>query len=185
MCDPVTIATIGLSIGQSVMSYSAASAQADAQTEMARQNAINASKATETQYANLNTRAMQEDLAANQQRQEIALKERKASATIQTAAGEAGISGLAVDHVLQDLYAQGGRALSTIDTNQSMSRAYLQGEKRAATAGGQNQINSVPAGEQPSFAPYLVDIFSSGIGAYADHKKSQILAGRTASGLSI
>lgn len=162
---------MGLGIAQSVMQYSAAQDQADAQNEQARQNAINAANATQAQYESLDIKAMQDDMAVNQKKREIGLEQRKSAATIQTAAGEAGVSGLAVDHVLQDLYAQGGRAQASLDVNQEINRTYLQSQKESVKAGGQNQINSVPAVPNPSFAPYLVDIFSTGLNAYTSYKK--------------
>jgi len=52
-----------------------------------------------------------------------------------------------------------------------MSRHYLEGEKKAAQLGSQSQINSVPTPEKPSFAPYLINAFGSGVNAYAGHKQ--------------
>jgi hypothetical protein len=170
MCDFITIASIGLGIAQAGMGYAASSAQYDQRMEEMKQNAINASKATETQYANLNIRAQQEDAAMNQQKTETNIEAAQAAASVEAAAAEGNVGGLSVSSVLQDMYAQKGRSEAALDTNQQMNRGFLAGEKTAAEAGGQNQINSMPMPEKPSFAPYLLNAFSSGLSAYSNYK---------------
>lgn len=171
MCDIITFATIGLGIAQSAMQYSAAQDQYDAQMEVQKHNAINASRAAENQYANINIRAQQEDAARNQQQMETNIEAAKAASTVEVAASEGGVAGLSVDAVLRDIYAQQGRNEATLDVNQRMSRDYLAGEMKAAEAGGQGQINSVPIPEKPSFAPYLLNAFGTGLNVYSNSLK--------------
>lgn len=171
MCDIITIASIGLGIAQSAMQYSAAQDQYDQQMEVQRQNAINASRAAENQYSNINVRAQQEDMARNQQQQQTNIEAAKSASTVEVAASEGGVSGLSVDAVLRDIYAQQGRNEAALDVNQRMSRDYLMGEKKSAEAGGQSQINSVPIPEKPSFAPYLLNAFGTGLNAYSNYVK--------------
>lgn len=171
MCDPITLVTVGLGIAQGVAGYAASNAQYKEQSRVAQENAINASNATQNTYKNLNIRAMQEDMAANQQRQQTDIQASQTSASVVTAAAEAGASGLSVSHVLQDVWAQKGRSDAALDTNIQMNKDFLAGEKKAAEAAGQNQINSVPLPEKPSFLPFALDAFSTGLGAYSDYKK--------------
>lgn len=171
MCDFISIAGVVLSIAQAGVGYMAAQAQYEQQAEEKRQNDINAARATEQQYRNLNIRAQQEALAAHQQGQEANIEAARAVATTKAAAAEGNVGGLAVSHVLQDLYSQKGRHDAALDTNIRMSRAYIQGEKKAAEAGGQNQINSMPVPEKPSFAPYLLQAFSGGLNAYSNYRQ--------------
>lgn len=170
MCDFITIASIGLGIAQAGMGYASSSAQYSQRMEEVRQNSINASKAAENQYANLNIRAQQEDAAANQQKTETNIEAAQAAASVEAAAAEGNVGGLSVQSVLQDMYAQKGRHDAALDSNQRMNRGFLSGEKIAAEAGGQNQINSMPLPEKPSFAPYLLNAFSSGLTAYSNYK---------------
>lgn len=165
----MTIASIGLGIMQSAVQYSAANAQYEAQMEHQRQNAINASRAAENQYSNINIRAQQEDAARVQQQQQTNIEAAQAASTVEVAAGAGGVSGLSVEHVLRDIYARQGRNEAALDVNQRMSRDYLMGEKRAAEAGGQSQINSVPIPEKPSFAPFILNAFGSGLNAYGNY----------------
>lgn len=173
MCDFVSILGVGLGIAQSAVQYSAAQDQYDAQMEVQRQNALNASKAAENQYANINIRAQQEDMARNQQQLETNIETAKAASTVEVAAGQGGVSGLSVDAVLRDIYAQQGRNDAALDVNARMSRDYLTGEMKAAEAGGQNQINSVPIPEKPSMMPYVLNAFGSGLNAYSNRPKKK------------
>lgn len=171
MCDIITIASIGLGIAQSAVQYSAAQDQYEQQMEVQRQNAINASRAAENQYSNIAIRSQQEDKARNQQQMQTNIETARAASTVEVAAAEGGVSGLSVDAVLRDIYAQQGRNEVALDTNARMNRDYLTGEMKAAEAGGQNQINSVPIPEKPSAAPYLLNAFGSGLNAYSSYKK--------------
>lgn len=162
---------IGLSVAQGAVGFASANAQYEQRMREVEQNAINASNATANQYRNINIRAMQEDKAANQQRLETNIEAAKAGSAARVAAYEGGVSGLAVDHVLRDLYAQQGRHDAALDTNIRMNRDYLQGEKVAAEAGGQNQINSIPLPEKPSFAPFLINAFSSGLNTLSNSRQ--------------
>jgi len=175
MCDFITIASMGLGIASSMMEYSAAKSQYAAQKEFARRNAENAASQAETQYSNLNIRAQQEDLARHQQKFQAGIEAAQAVSTTQVAAAKGGIMGGSVNQMLRDLYAQEGRNSSALDANHQMSRHYLKGEKKAAQLGSQSQINSIPIPEKPSFAPYLLQAFGSGLDAYASGQKRKAL----------
>jgi hypothetical protein len=171
MCDFIAIASMGLGIAQSAMQYSAANAQYEQQMKVYEQNAINASLAAENQYSNISIRSQQEDAARVQQQTEAGIEAAKAASTAQVAASEGGVSGLSVDAMIRDIYAQQGRNDAALDANQRMSRDYLLGEMKSAEAQGQSQINSVPLPEKPSAAPYLLNAFGSGLSAYSDYVK--------------
>lgn len=166
MCDMMSLLGAGLGMMQSMAQFSADNARYEQQMKQYEQNAINASKAAQDQYSNINIRAQQEDAAANQAKQEASIEAAQISASTEVAASEGGVSGLSVDHILRDIYAQEGRNEVTLDSNQRMSRDYLAGEKKAAEAGGQSQINSVTIPEKPSFLPYALNAFSSALGSF-------------------
>jgi len=171
MCDFMTIASIGLSIAGQAAEYSSARSQYKAQMEMHRQNAINANKMAANQYDNLNIKLQQEDATRHQQKFETGIEAAKAVSSLEVAAGEGGVSGNTVNALLRDLYGQKGRSDAVLDVNARMSRDYLKGEMKAVQLGAQNQINSVPIPERPSFAPYLINAFGSGLQAYAGGKQ--------------
>ena len=167
MCDPITLMTIGVSIAGSMVQYQGQQDSYDAQMARVKANADNANAATRTNMNNINTRAQQEGLAANQKKFESGLDTRAAVATAVTAAGEGNVSGMSVNAVLGDFYGKQGRFDAAVDTNQDFSRSYLAGEMDAASAQGQNQINSMPLPEAPNPAAMLVDIFGSAVSGYA------------------
>jgi len=171
MCDFLTIASMGMGIASSVVEYGAAKSQYAAQAEMKRQNDINAAKQAEAQYSNLNIKANQEDQARHQSKFETGLEAARAASSLEVAAAQGGVSGLSVDSLLRDIYAQEGRNSSALDANARMNRDYLKGEMKAVELGSQSQINAVPIPEKPSFAPYLINAFGSGLNAYAGYKK--------------
>jgi hypothetical protein len=149
------------------MQFSAANDQYDQQMETHRQNAINASRAAENQYSNISIRAQQEEMARSQQQIETNIEAAKATSTVEVAASEGGVTGLSVDAVLRDIYAQQGRNEAALDANSRMSRDYLAGEMKSAEAGGQSQINAVPIPEKPSALPHFLNAFGSGLSAYS------------------
>jgi len=171
LCDFISILSMGLGVASSMMEYQGAKQQYAAQAEFARRNAENASITATTNYKNLNIKMQQEDLTRHQSKFQTRIEAAQAAATADVAAGQGGVSGLSVEQLLRDIWAQEGRNSQALDSNAQMNRAYLEGEKRAAQLGSQNQINSVPIPEKPSFAPYLINAFGSGINAYTGYQK--------------
>lgn len=171
MCEPMTLMAASMAVAgaQTVVGYSAAKAQANAQTKLANQNAANAATATERTYSNINKRIQQEGQAHAQVAQANEITTAQALASAEVAAGAGGVSGLSVDGVLRDIYAQSGRNSSAADQNLQMTRDYLQGEAEAAQSGGQSQINSIQPGAQPSATAFLLQGFSSGLNSYSNY----------------
>lgn len=175
MCEPTTLLALSVatSLGQSIAGYSAANAQYKQGMEMHRQNAENAALATADQYSNLNIRSQQEGLASYQQQEENQMQTAKAGSAVHVAAGEANVGGLAVGHVLRDLYMQSSRSDATADTNLRMSRDYLSGEMKSTERQGQGQINSVPIPQRPSMMPFALQAFGSSLDSYSQYKQRQ------------
>lgn len=173
MCSPVALlgASLVMSAGQAIVGYQAANAQYSAQMDAYRQNAENAALSTAQNYSNLNIRAQQEGKAHAQAAQQSEIEKARAVASAEVAAAAGGVSGLSVDAVLRDIYAQAGRNDTAADTNLRMSRDYLAGEKKAAEAAGQSQINSMPIPEKPSALPFLLQGFASGLNAYSGYQQ--------------
>ena len=168
MCDPATIAISSTILGgiQSFAGLAAAQSSYNSQVDSYNQNAENATRTTTKNYSNLNIRLQQEQQAAAQEKQQGEIDRAKAVASTEVAAAAGGVSGLSVDAVLRDIYAQSGRNEATADANLRMTKGYLQGELDAAEISGQSQINSMPIPEKPSPVPYLMNAFSTGLSAY-------------------
>jgi len=106
MCEPVTIATavgLGLGAAQTVSQVQGQKQQGKAQ---ARAQA-NASAAERNRYlqetASMRVQQGQEEVAAAQRINASARKAREARATARVSAGEAGVAGLSVDALINDL----------------------------------------------------------------------------------
>jgi len=168
----LAIASFAVGAAGQVAGFMQQSQQADAQAEAYKRNAENAAKATSARYDQINVKSIQEGEAASDRKFEAALDARRAAATAVTAAGEGGVSGLSVTALLGDIASRHGRFETNTDKQLQISRAYLGGEKVAAQAGGQGQINSVPIPEKPNFASALVGIFGSGLDAFTGYKQA-------------
>lgn len=176
MCEPTTLLALSVasSLGQAMAGYSAANAQYKQGMAMHEQNAINASRAAADQYSSLNIRAQQEGMAAHQQKEETGIQTAQATSAAEIAAGDANVGGLAVGHILRDLYSQKGRSDATADTNLRMSRDYLFGEMKATQSGAQSNINSVPLPQKPSALPFAMQAFGSSLDTYSQYKARQV-----------
>lgn len=172
MCPPAVIAalTIATSIASTGIGYMGQQQQYAAQQQAYEQNVKNARTSTYDAYDATQLRIEQEGAAANQQKFEANLQTRQAVATARVAAGEGNVSGLSVDAVLGDFYAQGGRNNSAIDQNLDMTRGALMANMKEQQARGQNQINSMPKPIAPSILPSLISVFGQGIGSYTQYK---------------
>lgn len=102
MCDPLT-AAIGLGVAQTGVTIIGQRQMADAQTKAQ----ANASKAERQRYlhevSSMRIQQGQEQVAAAQRLQESTKKAREARATARVSAGEAGVAGLSVDALINDL----------------------------------------------------------------------------------
>jgi len=173
MCPTVmAIASFAIGAASSVMGYVGQKQAVDSQEEQYRRNAENAKMATSIKEQQINRRILQEGEAAAQKKFETNLDAKRAIATATTAAGEGGVSGLSVSHVLGSIYAQSGRFNASVDRNLDINRSYFRGEKEAAHTQGQAQINSVALPEKPSFLPALIGVFGSGVDAYGRYKQA-------------
>jgi len=102
MCPPV-IAAVGLGIAQGGMSYIGQKQMASAQ----RRSQAMASEAERKRYlqevSSMRVQQGQEQVAAAQRIQAAQKKAREARATARVSAGEAGVAGLSVDALINDL----------------------------------------------------------------------------------
>jgi hypothetical protein len=165
MC--VALISVVAAVASSLVGYAGQMANYKAQQQYYEQNAKAARVATVNRYASIQNRQLQEHDAAAQQVQQSKLEAMKARSTARTAAGEAGVTGLSVEALLQDLSAQEGRYEASVAQNYQMNQQYLRGEMEATQDQGIARINSVPYPTKPSFGAALIGAFGSGIQAYA------------------
>lgn len=138
----------------------------EAQQQTYKNNREAANKAAVANFASTQNRQLQEDAATSQEQQKLQIEAAKGRATAEVAAGEAGITGLSVDALVNDFYGQQGRYERTLANNHQMNRDYLRGEMEATQANTEGRINSVDQGQKPSFADAAIRILGSAVDAW-------------------
>jgi len=166
MCTPLALLGFAASAVSGVMQYQGAKADYAAAKAHKQTNDRAAQQAAVDRYASQQLRIMQEEEAATQKKQEAKVDAMKARSTARVAAGEAGVTGLSVDALLQDLSAQEGRYDASVDNNFRITEGYLRGEMTATRHEAFARMNAVPTPTKPSFGATLVNIFSQGVKAY-------------------
>ncbi len=152
MADPVTV---GLMIGSSVLSYASQSSAANAQNAANAQAARTAQQSYENEVEAIEARRTQEFEASSQALQQSQLQAMRERAKVQVASGEAGISGLSLDALMQDINMAQGQNIVTSNRNYINISEQLDRDRRAAAATGQSRINSLTPAQGPSLVGHL------------------------------
>lgn len=156
MCTPMTIfqgAMFGLSAAGSLANYFSERDYAKAQYASINRAYAENMQAMQEQETEINATAMEE-------KSDVALEALKKRAQVRAAAGEAGLSGLVVDSLMQEVYFQKGWATGRIE--ESRRRAVQQNyrQRRSMHADTSGALNAV---KRPNFLGTLGEIG----GAYA------------------
>lgn len=162
MCDPITMVAAALGTAQTVTGYIGERQAAAAQNAMVRENQKAANTNLVREYADVQTRQIEEEDAAAVQKQDISRDARAARATTMAAAGEAGVSGLSVDALLADVYGKEATAKDRISQNSGFTTSNLTREMDGLKAKAQDRINSMPWATGPS--PFATALKIGGIG---------------------
>lgn len=171
MCDPVSLIAATLGVAQTGMSYIGQQQAAKAQNEMVRQNQKAANANLVREYADVQTRQIQEEDAAAVQKQDISREARAARATTMAAAGEAGVSGLSIDALLADVYGKEATAKDRVSQNTGFTTQNLTREMDGLKAKAQDRINSMPWATGPSPLAAALKIGGIGLDSYNSYKK--------------
>jgi hypothetical protein len=160
-----------VSAGSSVMQYGAASEQADAQNAYYAQNKVNAERSAMYEHQQNDLRKTQEQEAAGTKSFDNMLETRAKAAHAEVAAGEAGVTGLSVESLINDIYGAGGRTNDRIARNGELTLAQLNAEDSGIEARKADRINSVRRGVQPSGLALGLNIASAGLNAGTGYYK--------------
>jgi vacuolar-type H+-ATPase subunit H len=166
MCIGLPILGAVLGIAQAAVGFMGAKAQADAQNAAHEQNRLNAIQAANDKYASINNKAIQERHQASAELLEKKIKAAQARSKAVVAAGEAGISGLSVDAVMGDIFAQEGRQTAAIMQNFETRQHHNADEMTATYHQTVGRIHSVRTAASPSPLPYIIQGLSSAVGSF-------------------
>lgn len=144
---------------------------ADQQNQLHEANRRNAMIAHQNTQSAINTRQVQEQDAAANEKFEASLDKRRAVATNIVAAGESGIHGLSVDGLIRDIYGRHGRYEANVNQNLDWTMSQLQSEKKASGTQMVDRINSVPRANRPNFLATGLQILGSGIDTTAAYRR--------------
>lgn len=167
MCVTAAIGSFIMSAASAVAGFAQQQAQYKAQQQRYENNKKASNAAAVNRYASQQNQDIQERKAASEEKQKLNIKAAKARATAQTAAGEAGVTGLSVDALVNDFYGEEGRHERTLDNNYAMKHDYIRGEMDVTEANTASRINSVSQGIKPSFAGAAIRILGAGVKAFA------------------
>lgn len=156
MCEPITIAT-GLAIAatayqaystdQNIKAQNAASAQA------AKEGSKLANESFIAQAGQANLRDAQESEAASTELTSSAKKAAEARATARVSAGEAGVSGVSVDALINDFYDQEAGYSQGVQRNLELGRDQTKAELQGFRSNALDRSLSlkVPGQQRPSY----------------------------------
>lgn len=151
MCLPVLGALSAVaSIGSSIAGFAGAQQQADAQNAAYLANAAEANRAAGQQYVNLNIKSDQTRASAQGEAFDQSIEAMRKRSTAQVSASEAGVSGLSVDALVGDVYAQEGRRLDRLQQQEYADQMNIRSQMDDVRAQAQQRINSVQRAAQPS-----------------------------------
>lgn len=156
-----------ISAASAVVGFQAEAQQAAAQNELYEANQIAAINSANERYQANAIKAAQEKQAASLEKENAQRDAREARATAEVAAGEAGVSGLSVDALVNSYYQKQSRFEQSLDTNYQMTASYLEAEGKADRANAISRINSVQKAQPPSFAGAALRIAGAGLDAFA------------------
>lgn len=186
MCEPATL-SLAISATSAIAglagSISSVNAQADYQRDLAierqrqiDENAELARKSYEINTAQIDKATQQAQEAAGEKVFENRIDALKARSTASVAAGEAGVSGLSVQALLDDFSAQEGRFNSAVRRNLEGEQAQGESDKAAAQALAEGRIQSVTPFiaapiESPDYFGAALRIGQAGVDYYAAQPK--------------
>jgi len=155
VCDPLTIAIGGLALSAG---SKVASALGDKKRENANREA--ADEALAFDITDLLARITEEQTAAAQRVEQGSRAARRAASTARVGAGEAGVAGISVDLLLDDIQRQQGEFTSSVEQNLEATERQIGREIRGAGVRRDSRVNAVRA---PSAFSTALRIGGSGL----------------------
>ncbi|MGV1835233.1 virion core protein, T7 gp14 family [Rhizobium rhizogenes] len=158
MCDPV-------SLGVLTFASSAASTVAGyvAQSQEAKATRANAEQSWRDQQTQISQREMQEQDALRQKQTQQNIQEAQAIADTQVSGAAAGISGVSLDNLLQDVNRRASTNRQVEETNTDMILSQLRQQRKATTT---QAVGRISAAASPSPLSLIAGLGSSGVSGY-------------------
>lgn len=157
MCfDPLTTAGVGMAMAQSVVSFSAASQDYSARSEMWQKNYTNSLAAGRDDQRQLSLRMIQEDEAHSQKQHLNSLEAAETKAEAEASGAAAGVAGISLDNIMVDIGRQDAAKRNADKTNYQNKAQQLTTEMNATNTTIENRINSVQRPTAPNPIGYVL-----------------------------
>lgn len=168
MCAPMLGMVMG--IGQAVLSVASASAQhsaamADYNAKAAvwRQNVVNSQAAARDEQRQIITRQLQEQEKTSQKIHVSFLEEAQKRSTAEVSAASAGVTGISVDNILNDITAKSALNRSYAERNYKYVAQDITEQLQGTYTKMMSRINSVERPVEPSSAPVAIAAAGAGL----------------------
>ncbi len=179
MCEPVTAATIGMSVLTTAFQFMGAKNLADAEADAAVDN-FNATKdSANRDFLNKvvqeNERAVQEAEADTEERIKADITSAETVARAKVSAGESGVSGISVDALLAEFKREDAVFENTLRRNAQFRESARRNRIESLEAQRESRINSAMPGAimQPSLGAAALQIGGDSLDAYSDYRAEQ------------
>ncbi len=180
MCEPLTIASVALGGLQANNAYQGQKQQAKTQAKMQKRASIQEQQRYLSEVSASRLRERQEKVSAAQRIQQSTTKAREARATARVSAGEAGVAGLSVDALINDLTRKEGefnfsmqQQLKFSDQNRAL------GFEDSANRSRMNLLSINKPIAQPNYLGAILSGAQTGMSAYSFGKDAGLFQGGT------
>ena len=159
MCNPLVIAAgaLALSVGTKIAAAVGESKRANKNEEFAQEAFI-------ADVSDIVARIQEEQDAAAQKINQSFKNSRQAASTARVAAGEAGVAGISVDLLLDDVARQQGEFVASVEDNLDRTERQLERQIGGAEIRKNSRVNAIKA---PSFLSTALRIGGSGLEFFA------------------
>ena len=173
MCEPTTIAMIGMTALTTAMSAQGQSSAIKSQNKANQIQADADQAAAVANYDQLERRRQQEEAGASQSLIENQIDALQATETAQVAAGESGVSGISVNALLRDMYGKEARFNDSVAQNFENTSFEIDNQKDNVHRGVVSSINSLPKPQAVDYGGLAMGAARGGFAAYQNHLKIQ------------
>ena len=167
MCPPAVIASVALGAVQTGLTIQGQRQQAKAQAQVQRNATIAEQQRYLSEVSASRLRERQEKVAAAQRIQQSTTKAREARATARVSAGEAGVAGLSVDALINEMTRK--EAEYSFSVQQQMQFANMNRQLGFEDSANRSRMNLLSINKpiaQPNYLGALVTGAQTGLNAY-------------------
>lgn len=171
MCTPELLfaSSLFIAAGSGAMQYVGQRQQAQAQNQMAEQNAKSAQASYRLQQAQLQDQLLKQRAQVEQQDVSQTIDAARVQASARVSAAESGLSGVSLDSILMQTDRE--RAMQSAVNKRNVTTLQQESYNKDASAyfEMQNRVNSVPGGVFPNIGATVLGVAGAGLNAYGSY----------------